>query len=429
MMSIPAKAGSLLKRFRRAQEGQVALTFGLAAIPMFMIAGGAVDFANSNAVQTRLQHALDSAALAAASSKSMLENDRIKLAQNVFKQNWEAHQGGKDLAAKARFEVEDDAVKGEGSVKLPAAFLRLAGINTLDVESDVSISIPKGKKAEVALVLDYSWSMSWSSGGEVKYIAMRNAAKKLINALSKEAPGQVKIGLVPFAHHVRVTLPKSFVVGQSGPGSWTGCTQDRKHDYNITDSTPVKDNDDTKWNHPQKPVPGHPTACAPYQKNNLDVQPLTDDFSTISKQMDTMKPYPDAYTHVALGAEFGWHLLSPNEPFSQGEAYHDKGTQKIMVILSDGQQTEPGFGSDSREVDDANENFAAICTNAKARDVGIRVITIAFDMDDQPAAQARMKSCASDPKEDYYEPETGSDIAQVFDDIKTQIASQVFISD
>jgi Flp pilus assembly protein TadG len=423
-MSILAKAGSLLKRFRRAQEGQVALTFGLAAIPMFMLAGGTVDFMHSSAVQTRLQYALDAAALAAASSKSMSDKDRIKLAQNVFEQNWDVSNGENDLAAQAKFKVKDNTVKGEASVAMPAAFLRLAGINTLDIGSDVSISIPKGKKAEVVLVLDYSSSMTETSGGEVKYLAMKNAAKRLVSDLSKREPGQVKVGLVPFAGLVRVTLPNKFVVGQAGPGNWTGCTQDRGHPYNTKDDTPDVGKDISKWN---QPIPAVSAAdCQPYQSRSLNVRPLTNDLKAVNQQLDAMVPHFG--THIALGAEFGWHLLSPNEPFGEGASYSDNGTQKIIIVLSDGEPTKKAFGANgSYNEENGKKNLPIICTGAKKS--GIRIMTIAFDLKDAPEARARMKSCASDPDKDHYEPETGDDVAKVFEDINTQIASQVFISD
>jgi Flp pilus assembly protein TadG len=424
-MSILAKAGSLLKRFRTAQQGQVALTFGLAAVPLFMFAGGAVDFASSSAVHTRLQSALDSAALAAASSKGLDEAKRIELARRIFKENWEAAKTAKDLTASATFTVEGNAVKGQAATQMPTAFMRIVGINTFDIASDVSISIPKGKKAEVALVLDYSGSMRETSGGQVKYVAMKEAAKRLVDDLSKQAPGQVKIGLVPFSQDVYVTLPKEFVVGQAGSGDWTGCTQDRKYPHNITDTAPDPDNDDTKWGQ-ERTTNRKDDGCGPYKRLNLKVRPLTGDFNAINDQLDAMRPYH--WTHVALGAEFGWHLLAPKEPFNEGAAYSDSGTQKIMVILSDGRQTVDGFGeSGRRDEDSANENFLKICKRADKK--GIRVMTIAFDMKDEPEARARMRSCASDATKDYFEPETGDDVARVFAEIQTQIAAQIFISE
>ena len=118
-------------------------------------------------------------------------------------------------------------------------------------------------------------------------------------------PKNIKFGLVPFSHHVWVTLPKQYVKGQSGTGTWTGCTQDRKYPYNLTDATPTSSSS-TKWG--QSIAPVHASdGCSAYVPNNLKVAPLTDNYDALRTQLDKMKPY--AWTHIALGAEFGFQLV------------------------------------------------------------------------------------------------------------------------
>src|SRR3954469_11176335 len=59
-------AQGLLGKFRRNEEGQVAVIFGLAVLPIFAAVGAAVDYSHSNQVRASLQKAMDSAVLAAA---------------------------------------------------------------------------------------------------------------------------------------------------------------------------------------------------------------------------------------------------------------------------------------------------------------------------------------------------------------------------
>src|SRR5215813_132954 len=49
--------------FRLARQGNVAITFGLALIPVMGLVGAAVDFSRANSAKSAMQAALDSATL------------------------------------------------------------------------------------------------------------------------------------------------------------------------------------------------------------------------------------------------------------------------------------------------------------------------------------------------------------------------------
>jgi von Willebrand factor type A domain len=285
------------------------------------------------------------------------------------------------------------------------------------------VAVPADKKAEIALVLDYSGSMNDSIAGGVKYVAMRNAAKDLISDLEAANPDKVKFALVPFSHHVYGTFSKAHILGQSGSGFWTGCTQDRKYPYNLTDATPISSNDNTKWGQPQAPVHAS-SGCSGYSSHNLVMKPLTDNFTALKSQLDLMTPY--AWTHIALGVEFGFQMLTENDTFADTADYDDDETEKFMVVLTDGTQTEPAFGPGStRTVAQGESNLEALCTNAKAK--GITMITIAYDLDDT-TTRNRLKNCATDPVSNFFVATDTAAVASAFNNIKTIITAQVFIS-
>ena len=58
------------------------------------------------------------------------------------------------------------------------------------------------------------------------------------------------------------------------------------------------------------------SGCSGYVSNNLVMKPLTNDFAGLKSRLDMMTPY--AWTHIALGVEFGFHMLSDNAPFDRG---------------------------------------------------------------------------------------------------------------
>ncbi len=410
---------SIKKRFApfwRNTAGNTAVLFALAIVPLFLAVGSGVDFIRYSATQTQLQTALDAGALAGAAMITATDAERKAAALAAFQSNMSAGADGE-----ATFTIVDGMFVATASAQMNTSFMALAGINVMDVAASAEVGIASNTKAEIALVLDYSGSMGEVSGTKVKYIAMRNAAVSLVNDLSDANPDKVKFGLVPFSHHVYTTLPSAYVLGASG-ASWTGCTQDRQFPHNHKDNTPTAAAG-TKWGQPF--APEHVAwGCGSYVTKNLVVKPLTDNFSSVTTQLNAMLPY--AWTHIALGVEFGYHLLSPNAPYSEGVAYADTGTRKFMIVLTDGMQTEPGFGpGTTRTVAQGESNLEILCTNAKKD--GITIITLAFDLADTTTRQ-RLKNCATNPLTDFFIATDDTDLMAAFESIKLAISSQIFLS-
>ena len=65
--------------------------------------------------------------------------------------------------------------------------------------------------------------------------------------------------------------------------------------------------------------------------------------------------------------EFGIHMLPDNAPFTEAAGFDDDETNKFMVVLTDGYQTEPVFGPGSARAGALGEaTLEALCSNAKA---------------------------------------------------------------
>ena len=420
-MQVCSKLQRFVKKFGACQKGSIAVMYAVSAIPIFVAAGSAIDYIRYLANVTELQAALDSAALAAASTPEASDAERLALAEATFVRNLE----GGDLAGSAivrSFDIQDETVVAAADMDMATSLMQFAHIDSMKLSVGTEISVPGDKKAEIALVLDYSGSMSESIAGGVKYVAMKNAAKELISDLEAANPTKVKFALVPFSHHVYGTFRKSDILGQSGGGTWTGCTQDRKYPFNLSDAEPTADNN-SKWGQAQAPV--HiSSGCGGYASNNLRMVPLTDDFTYLRSRLDMMTTY--AWTHIAVGVEFGLQMLSDSDVFPGGVSYDDEETQKFMVVLTDGAQTEPAFGPGGiRTVAQGEANLETLCANAKT--AGITMITIAYDLDDN-ATTNRLKNCASDPNRNFFVATNAAAVAGAFETIKTLITAQVFVS-
>ena len=397
-MSVIRRLKNHLKNFSKSQNGSTAVIFGLAAVPLFLAVGAAMDITRLSAATTQVQAALDAGALAGAAANAPNDSAREDLALKAFMTNLNKAQVGTGQVT-AHFDIKNGVMTASAEVKMNTTFMRLAGINEMPAKASNEINLLNSKKAEIALVLDYSGSMEDPIGGVVKYKSMRDAAVKLIDDLAVVEKDKVKVGLVPFSHHVLVSLPAKYVAGQNPAGNWQGCTVDRKAPYNTGMTLPVNGNENSKWGQPQDSVHadwgcnGYKNDGKGYAYHNLRVKAVTSDLNSVKSQLQSMTPY--AWTHIALGVEFGMQLLSDTNPFKTPlAAMNDAKTQKYMVVLTDGMQTEPAYaGNGSRSVAQGEANLEALCVNAKAK--GIKIITLAFDLDDS-STRKRLQACASD---------------------------------
>jgi Flp pilus assembly protein TadG len=421
-MQLKAKLSSLVKRFAREQKGSIAPVFAMGITGMMMAAGMGIDTARYVAARTQIQGALDAGSLAAASAgDGKSDAYREAQAQQAFKANMLKGEAA-GMGATAVFRIAGGKVEASAKGGLDSAFVQLMGIDTMNIAVESEVNIPIAKKAEIVLVLDYSGSMRDFVGDSVKYQAMSKAARDLVADLRKSNPTKIKFGLVPFSHHVYTTLPWQYVSGQSGPGNWTGCTQDRLYPLNLSDATPDPLRDNTKWGQPQ--AKEHiDMGCDGYARNGLKIRPLTNNFDAVDAQLASMRPY--AWTHIALGVEFGLQLLSPTAPYTEGASFGDKSTEKIMVVLTDGMQTEPAFGPGVRDVAQGESNLEELCKVSKNK--GITMITVAYDLDDT-TTRNRLKNCTTDPAKHFFVASDGATVAGAFESIKTLIETQIYVS-
>ena len=408
----------LQSMFRRT-EGQVTILFALATVPLLIAAGAAIDRIRLDTTRTEMQAALDGATLAAANAENRTIKEREMLARKYFKANFSAAE---ENSADFTVKVTASTVIANVHIDYPMTFMSLAGVNSATIDITAEVMRPFEGKAEVVMVLDYSGSMDKKN----KYQDMSAAATGMIDELDKALKDNaLKIGLVPFSAMVYTSMNKNYVTQASATATWTGCTQDRKYPYNTTVDTPTADAD-TKWGFTNgmttpggggtpKPENTGKYDCSNYVSNKLKIVPLTADLSALKTKLKDMRPLGN--TNIPLGAEFGWNLLDPKEPYSEGAAFSDTKTRKYLVLLTDGVQTSGQFeAGGGRSIAQGNANLLELCSKMRTADV--TVFTIAYDITD-PAVTTLLKTCSPDR---YYEPDAGgTEIAQVFSQITSQI--------
>lgn len=207
--SLKSKAALLLRRFAGDARGNVAIIATIAALPLMIGAGIAIDYARIARSNSALQVAVDAAALAVASSgKSSMEglNNTQKaarkkeledLAKRFLTANYKA--GGAELTV--RVDVTDMDVTVEGTEPFPTTLMNLAGINAVDIGARATVNLP-GANLEVVLVMDTTGSMKGTKITDAKAAATTFMDTVLGKGVASNP--KIKFALVPFSGSVNV---------------------------------------------------------------------------------------------------------------------------------------------------------------------------------------------------------------------------------
>lgn len=323
---------------------------------------------------------------------------------------------------------------------MKTSFLGVVGMNTLPAETLSQVHLPEPIIVEISMVLDYSLSMKQNS----KYQRMTTAARDFISKVAAERGDRTKIGIVPFSEFVYadaanadVRIPEAsggheWDGGSGRDGSWDDggdpddpatqatakCLLNRDYPYSTTNETPTG-LEASRW----RQADPDSSRCRSYESGGLKARDLTSDFAGLSNALTGMRPV--GWTNLALGAEIGWHMLSPGEPFETARDYSDTRVQKILILLTDGVQTIGAMGpSGEISTDAANQTTAALCESIKSS--GVKLFTIAYDVDNT-AVYSLMSGCATGPSS-YFEVHDASSIDDVFEAIYATIVESAWIS-
>ncbi len=178
------------------------------------------------------------------------------------------------------------------------------------------------------------------------------------------------------------------------------------------------------------------------------IQPLTNVKSTITTAIQGMQA--EGSTVIPAGLGWGWRVISPTEPYTEGAPYTDQRVAKAIILLTDGrnqveyessQNHNKSFysaygyaaeghlgktdGSQSRRTLD--DKTTALCNAIKANkdditdDQDIYIYTITFQVDDA-SARTLMHNCATPPadcpgEKCSFNSPSGSDLQDAFESI------------
>jgi Flp pilus assembly protein TadG len=200
-----------LRRLARRRDGNVAILFGVSAIPIIVGAGIAIDAARAYTVKMELSAALDASALAVGSSTGLTSAQLQTRLQNYFNANFPNAAVPTSNISVSMTDPTQPQITVTASATVPMTILQLLGFNTIQVQA--SNQVTKGTNAlELALVLDNTGSMmcgdTFPSGCSTPshISALKTDGQQIVDTLFADSvdPTKLKISVVPYVTAVNV---------------------------------------------------------------------------------------------------------------------------------------------------------------------------------------------------------------------------------
>jgi Flp pilus assembly protein TadG len=442
--------------FRKDKSGNFGVVTAFLVVPLFACAGLAVDFSKAMVSKAELQSAADSAVLSAVSMpKSSNETMKAELTK-VFIGNLSPALAGSASVEDINISADNYiTINAQSSIPLTLGAFFFKDSWQLKVAAQAVRS--DYQKVEVAMVLDNTYSMTGQ-----KLTNLKAAANALLDVFEKSKNQNVRFALVPFSRYVNVgtanrnqlwlTVPDDYsttkntcttskpVVSKSGcktvtttgtnDGVQTTSTKEQCDSYTYGEPvTSCSDKTSTyTW-----------TGCVGSRNSPLDVNdteptlrytgllntscgsavvPLTTNYSTLRTAISKMVANNETY--IPAGVLWGWNMLSPTQPFTEGEP-KATGINKFLIIMTDGTNTlSPNksnymlhTGTDTAKADSL---MTTVCSNAK--NAGLKIYTVAVGVTGSTAEG--LATCANDSSK-AFSIEDSAKLVEVFKKIAGQI--------
>jgi Flp pilus assembly protein TadG len=447
MLTAWSKFRRTQRAFRRAREGNVAITFAIAIVPILAFVGAAVDFGSANSVQASFQSALDSTALML--SKEATTDTAAELQANAQKYFAALFNQPKtsNIVVTASYSTDGGAaVVVTGSASVPTTFMSVLGYNSISIGGS-STTKWGSTRLRVALVLDNTGSMGQSG----KLTALQTATKNLLTQLQNAATtnGDVYVSIVPFVKDVNLdpanysaywidwtdwdaangTCNKSMYNSQSSctsnKGKWTsdnhnkwnGCVVDRG-DANKPNTA----NYDTNVDVPTTSITATLFSAEQYSSCPQASMGLSYDWSTMTQIVNDMSPAGN--TNQAIGLAVGWMSLVGGGPFTAVAMDPNYKYQQVIILLTDGLNTQDRWYTNQSQID-ARQQMT--CDNIKS--AGIILYTIQVDTGGDPTSTL-LQNCASNnpgTTDHFFLLTSANEIVTTFNQIGTNL-TQLYLA-
>lgn len=412
MHAIVPRLRSLKRAFGSAEDGNIAVIFALASLPIIALIGAAIDYSQASAVKSKLQSAIDSTALMISKTAATATAGELQTsATSYFNAMFNRPEAQNATVTTSYSTSGGSAVTVAGTASMKTSFIGVVGFPKIGISASSTVKWGNSR-LRVALVLDVTGSMASAN----KMTALKTAAKNLLAQLKSAATtnGDVYVSIIPFAKDVNVdpsnynqtwvswTLwdaangtcsrhsssnnTKSDCLADRGKwtpdkhNTWNGCVTDRDQDYDTTNTAPSTSVAATLF--PAEQYSTCPTT----------IMALSYNWTSLNNKIDAMQP--NGGTNQAIGLQWGFQSLT-SAPFVIPAKDSNYSYQQVIILLSDGLNTQDrwyGNGTSHEPKVDARQKI--LCNNVKA--AGITLYTVQVNTDGDPTSTL-LQQCASGP--------------------------------
>lgn len=404
-------------RFLRDREGNIALVFGLIFLLLISAIGIAVDFMRLGDARTEVQQAADAALITAARYSSQHPSADETTLTAVGRKVFDHQMRGRASVNFKKFNIKSSAADTvfnlEIDGEMPSTILGAVGISSLNLDTDTEVKLGPPPYLEIAMALDTTGSMK----NDNKIQTLKSAAGDLVDTLFDAPNARVKIAIAPFAQYVNVGIANKSEPWLTGVDtSWVGCVGSRDNPHTTLDSDYLVNKAPAIMQNAHDPSfsPGSPVNCP------KPITPLSDKKSEVSSAINGLNP--SGWTYIPAGLAWGWALLTPDPPFSEGIPFDQLTSvngRKILILMTDGENTRAPTYPLHESADNllADELTRDTCVNIKKQ--AISIYTIAFQITD-PVIKGILKECAS-AEAQYFDATDSESLIEAFSDITNQL--------
>jgi len=457
---------------RAAKDGSTTTIFALAMVPVFGLIGATVDYSRASSMRAAMQNAVDTTALAIATAAPSQTSDQLHSSAESYFNAVFTRPDAQNIHVSATYSAANGtAVVVNASATVKTSFMRVMGLPNISVSASGTAAYGMSR-LRVALVLDNTGSMA--DAGKIG--ALKTAAKNLIDQLKGSATnnGDVYVSIVPFNKDVNVgaaryaaswirwtdwdaanggwqlvSLPSwpdaASAVGvpqwngtwpslanpvilakhdvdddnrngdddnngkakktntwvPNSHSTWNGCVTDRDQDYDIRNTVP-----DTG-------IAATLFPAEQYSTCPVEMMALSYDWMSLKSKIDSMSP--NGNTNQSIGLAWGWLSLMQGSPLNAPAEDPNYTYQKIIILLSDGLNTQNRWTTDEPTIDARQQ---LLCNNINA--ARVTIYTIQVNTGGDPTSKL-LKNCASDTSK-WFVLTQANQIVSTFKQIGTNIS-------